>query len=415
MKIKSMYVDKFKGFDKFTLDFNEKTNAIVGLNGTGKTTILEILANGLTNLDNLKYFKSDNDFTYIDIILINDKNEELKIKIYSERTHLSTEDGGLILLEDGGYLDAENDIYRSIDGKVDNINEGFFSMLIYVPSEVNFTNYIINGPAKLEESKSKYVIINDKNVSKDFKQFLANEKVKDLNDLAHNIDNELRIEKYKKLFDSFLIDKEFIDISVESYEPIFRLKETGEELTVDQLSTGEKQTFYRGGALLQKVKDNSLILVDEPETSLHPSWEQRILDFYKNINTTSQYVFTTHSPFIVSNCKKDEVLVLQNIDGRIILNKNMSNTYGKTLENITLSIFGINGVRNPYIENILREYKELYFNREKLDKKQIVRMEKLKKELDTELDPNDPELNLIDVKQRTIELDKLIDELKGGN
>jgi len=51
-------------------------------------------------------------------------------------------------------------------------------------------------------------------------------------------------------------------------------------------------------------------LIDEPENSLHPSWQLKILDFYKAIFTdtsthqqTSQLFITSHSPYIFKNAK----------------------------------------------------------------------------------------------------------------
>ena len=47
---------------------------------------------------------------------------------------------------------------------------------------------------------------------------------------------------------------DMIDINVETFEPIFRLKEDDTKITVEDLSAGEKQIFFRGGSLLQNIK-----------------------------------------------------------------------------------------------------------------------------------------------------------------
>ena len=61
-----------------------------------------------------------------------------------------------------------------------------------------------------------------------------------------------------------------------------------------------------------------MVFLDEPEISLHPTWQKKILDYYKNIFTddnsvqTSQIFVVTHSPFIIhnKNRKNDKVIVL---------------------------------------------------------------------------------------------------------
>lgn len=107
-------------------------------------------------------------------------------------------------------------------------------------------------------------------------------------------------------------------------------KKFGRKVTIDQLSSGEKQIVYRGCFLL-KDKDalrGATVFIDEPEISLHPSWQEKILNYYKNIFTnddgvqTSQIFVVTHSPFIIhnSNRKNDKVIILSRDDrGDIVI------------------------------------------------------------------------------------------------
>ena len=114
-----------------------------------------------------------------------------------------------------------------------------------------------------------------------------------MNDIEYikRLEEAFRIKKFKKLYNEFFIDKEFIEINDDIFEPIFKDKKTGSLLKVNELSSGEKQIFFRGGSLLENIEDNTIVLIDEPKTSLHPEWQQRILEFYKNINQDNQYIF----------------------------------------------------------------------------------------------------------------------------
>ena len=86
-------------------------------------------------------------------------------------------------------------------------------------------------------------------------------------------------------------------------------------------STGEKQIVFRGSFLLKDKLSSkgALILIDEPEISLHPSWQLKILNFFKKLfidedgKQTSQLIIATHSPFIIHNKNRfdDKVLILQ--------------------------------------------------------------------------------------------------------
>lgn len=97
-------------------------------------------------------------------------------------------------------------------------------------------------------------------------------------------------------------------------------EKNGIDIPIDDLSSGEKQIVYRGCFLLKDVNamNGAFVFIDEPEISLHPKWQMKIMDYYKEIFTnengiqTSQIFAVTHSPFIIhnENRKNDKVIVL---------------------------------------------------------------------------------------------------------
>ncbi|CAM8655457.1 AAA family ATPase [Sphingobium cupriresistens] len=96
--------------------------------------------------------------------------------------------------------------------------------------------------------------------------------------------------------------------------------------SINELSTGEKQIVFRAGFLLRSRAHvyGGIVLIDEPELSLHPEWQQKITGFYQKILMDSdgdhpQIFMATHSPFIVHGSTGARVIVLQKspIDGKI--------------------------------------------------------------------------------------------------
>jgi predicted ATP-binding protein involved in virulence len=82
----------------------------------------------------------------------------------------------------------------------------------------------------------------------------------------------------------------------------FRFKtENGEELSLTNLSSGEQQEVVLLYELLFKVSPNTLVLIDEPEISLHVAWQKEVLnDLLKIIELQKITVITaTHSPQII--------------------------------------------------------------------------------------------------------------------
>lgn len=357
MKIKTLYIDKFKGFKNFNINFEDDINLLVGENGSGKTTIFEIIFNALSG--NKQYFENSN-LTQIKLEL-QSNNENYKIIVQ--------ENNGIELL---------------INENIADFNHEFFKMqkVIYLPAEVSFSEYNINSPTILKEENRDLKLDSNK-ISKDFKIFLVNEKILDLNDIANgNNQNANRILKLKELFNNFFEDKKFIDVDVNTYEPIFELNSTKKIITLDKLSSGEKQIFYKGGSLLQFTKQNNvIILLDEPETSLHPEWQQKILDFYKNINKENQYIFATHSAHIVACCNKEKIRLLGKEGDYIVLRDILNETYGATNEELLYEIFDLNSVRNLEIQKDIDFYKDLFYRKESLSEEEKKMLEELKQKL----------------------------------
>jgi predicted ATPase len=72
-----------------------------------------------------------------------------------------------------------------------------------------------------------------------------------------------------------------------------------EEFPLNQLSSGEKQLIILlTEALLQK-QNSTIFLADEPELSLHISWQRKILPSLNELNPNAQIIVATHSPEIV--------------------------------------------------------------------------------------------------------------------
>ena len=107
-------------------------------------------------------------------------------------------------------------------------------------------------------------------------------------------------------------------------------QKNGVDIPINNLSSGEKQVVYRGCFLLKDVNatDGAFVFIDEPEISLHPNWQTKVMDYYKGIFTnegeqTSQIFAVTHSPFVIHNDtrRNDKVIILSRGDnGDIVVN-----------------------------------------------------------------------------------------------
>ena len=87
----------------------------------------------------------------------------------------------------------------------------------------------------------------------------------------------------------------------------------GERLTPYQLSSGEKQMLVI--LLTVLIEDNKpyVLFMDEPEISLHIEWQQRLIDLILELNPNVQIILTTHSPAVIMNGWTDKVTEVSDI------------------------------------------------------------------------------------------------------
>ncbi|SHK36548.1 AAA family ATPase [Xylanibacter ruminicola] len=92
-----------------------------------------------------------------------------------------------------------------------------------------------------------------------------------------------------------------------------RFTQIGEVLLPYQLSSGEKQILII--LLTVLVEDNQpyVLFMDEPEVSLHLEWQKRLVDLCLELNPNVQIILTTHSPAIVMNGWVDSVTEVSDI------------------------------------------------------------------------------------------------------
>lgn len=137
------------------------------------------------------------------------------------------------------------------------------------------------------------------------------------------------------------------------------LKRTGEkkDLLLRNFSDGEHQFIHTMGICLLLKDRRTLLLLDEPETHFNPSWRAKFVkvlndsieagnkkrDF--NVHLLKDVLLTSHSPFIISDCLPDNVILFDKDEkGNVncsTAKKNDFNTYGTSVDLILQVIFNM--------------------------------------------------------------------------
>jgi predicted ATP-binding protein involved in virulence len=138
------------------------------------------------------------------------------------------------------------------------------------------------------------------------------------------------------------------------------IDKNGKTLDVVQLSQGEKSLMALVGdiarrlAMLNPALENPLagdgiILIDEVDLHLHPSWQRSLCDRLIETFPNCQFVLTTHSPLVISDCKNVLVYILNNGESR-----QLPSQYGQDANTVLLDVMDTS-IRNEKIDTELND------------------------------------------------------------
>jgi len=110
------------------------------------------------------------------------------------------------------------------------------------------------------------------------------------------------------------------------------------------LSDGEHQFMHTIGIALLYRGTSSLFLLDEPETHFNPAWRAEYISTlrkcFKGDTVSPEVLITSHSPFIVSDSKPENVLVFEKDEkGVVECTRPNFNTFGASVNKITMEVF----------------------------------------------------------------------------
>ena len=364
MKIEKVHIKSVKGIKDLELSF-KKDNKILdlivlaGINGSGKTTILEAIKDFFNN-KYLNFNGPEKSNVNLDIFFedFEKKNiKEIEKSSGNYRHELWEFFNGLIL-----YSFDKNDKNASYEIQI----ARYFKnppKIIYVPANNSFEEV----ETETTTLSIEYEFINtiNSNVIRDIPSYIATrrnylatiEEDLTMKEITNKVINEIN-----GIFDILELDVKLKGFSKdEKTMPIFE-NSAGEEFDINDLSSGEKQLFLRTLSMKMLEPNNSIILIDEPELSLHPKWQQRIIEVYKKIGENNQIIVATHSPHILGSVSNENIFILyKNENGKIEAKTGdeLYSSYGQPVDRVLKDIMGLKSVRTPKIDRDIQELRKL--------------------------------------------------------
>jgi len=239
------------------------------------------------------------------------------------------------------YEKTENDGTRSMQ-KIESslffndVNRTTLFRSIFSTVEINYDPKTAKSvTAKEVDEEIDKSIRSGTDLATEIQQLLIDIKTNDASDLdlwveehdgqvpPANVKNK-RINRFKNAFATVFQNLNFYKIANEGSNKKVLFKKDNQEVEISALSSGEKQIVFRGAFLLQNQQSSKgcCILIDEPEISLHPIWQGKIFDYYRNLFIdenevqTSQIFIATHSQYVLKsaldNSSNTLILLLKN-------------------------------------------------------------------------------------------------------
>lgn len=138
------------------------------------------------------------------------------------------------------------------------------------------------------------------------------------------------------------------------------IDKNGTSLNVSQLSQGEKSLMALVGdiarrlAMMNPTLENPLhgdgvILIDEVDLHLHPSWQHTVVPRLTTTFPNCQFIITTHSPLVISECENALIYSLE--DGVV---EKVQSQYGQDANTVLLDVMDVN-IRNEDINSKIND------------------------------------------------------------
>ncbi len=341
MFIRNINIKKFRVLNDIEINFrtpdNENiVNIIAGVNGSGKTSLLEAIFMGMSVP---RYFFKENDISL-----------SLNLPL-SENNNINKQNWGILYNEMKVLNERNEKVFDHADEP----------KVIFISSQQNF-HYTAVSQLNTQYQFSQKIDTNQIIGNAEFyiKEFvLGKERESNIADPKQR--TTAAIDAFNKHFlDAKLLTK-LVDLSKKMFNrPIFK-NASNDEVTIDQLSDGEKQLYGRLISLMILEPKNSIILIDEPKIALHPAWQQRIMQLYSRIGKNNQFIIATHSPQIIASIPYKNRILLRKQNNKIEPIHCHSPPSGLDMNSILSEIMGADS-RSPMLDALYQRYRQFVEN-----------------------------------------------------
>ncbi len=349
MKLKRLVLKNYRGFETLNLKFHPKVTVLAGVNGSGKTSVLDAIFRGLVPM-----MKPDTScgFSPMDTRLGQRSGEAVLTIEISGRPF-----SGTFLAVEGGWKEGALTPVGFTDTQK---ASGPLPVWVYYTVERHAADGTpgSTNPGVWEAKKAWEPSVGRSSFKDFFHWFREREDVEneERRDDSGFVDHQLQAvrhalemmlpgyEKPRVRRPRFGQNKNG-NLSVD--KPVLAITKDGEELAFEQLSEGERTTaalvcdiarrlaIANPGSDSNPLEGEGVVLIDEIDLHLHPSWQARIIPALEKTFPHLQFVVTTHSPIVLSYVSSESVQLIKEFE----LVERLSNTRGRDPNAVLTDVF----------------------------------------------------------------------------
>ena len=327
MKLKRLNLAHFRIFEQTTFDFQPGMNLIVGINGTGKSSVLDALRMLLSNCVGLEgiQFAAD-DFTFGHNTLAGElcfTNDSL-YRVLGTRRSLSDVGAPTVKMQRGW----SGETLKKMQGTPEKPLAVYFS-----PLRAFLTDGDHEELPNLDSAGDQTVAYAEalsprrKLQAREFAEWMQMQNLRSRSDADPIATRSLQI--LQKVVPRFLENYARVE-SVPRPTPTL-LDQDEKPLNIKQLSDGERgllalifDLMYYLSRANPKLDDplrdgEGIVLIDELDLHLHPIWQRTVIEKLTTTFPNCQFIATTHSPQLIGECDPAGLILLTKEDGKVVV------------------------------------------------------------------------------------------------
>jgi len=369
MKVTMLEISRFRGIQYLKLALDDHLNVLVGINGAGKTSVLDCTAILLSRFIGRIRTSSGTGRFFTESDIGNQANEtNNKVEVLFHGNSLEWSVSKTRRGKQQQFITHLKDLRSSIAQFLEHLTDDDRVQLplsVYYP--VN--RAVLDIPLRIrKQHRFDRMAAYDQALSGGssfrifFEWFRLREDLENEQRLDRPRFRDPQLQAVRRAVSEVLPG--FAHLRVRRSPLRMVVSKNGEELIVNQLSDGEKCTLAMIGDLARRMaianpsmanplESEAVVLIDEIELHLHPAWQRRITDALKDIFPHTQFILSTHSPQVLSHLKPEHVWLLRYNNGRVTATHPES-IYGQSSNRILEDIMDV-AARPETVESQLEE------------------------------------------------------------